>query len=173
MFGGVSTEVLYRPAGRKWALGFELNHVAQRDSRQTFGFEQYNYRVTTGMVSGYLDVGDGYNLQLDVGKYLAGDLGGTFTLTREFANGWRIGAFATLTNVSPKDFGEGSFDKGIFLHIPTNWFAGTPSRSERSQVIRPIQRDAGAQLSVDGRLYPTLHDYDAAHITADWGRLWQ
>lgn len=173
MFGGVSAEMLWRPEGRQWSLGVEANYVAQRDTDGAFGFGQWDYRVATGHVSGYFDLGKGYNVEVDVGRYLAGDAGATVTVTRDFANGWRVGGFATLTNASADDFGEGSFDKGVFLRIPTNWFTSRPSRSVRQLVLRPIQGDGGARVQVDGRLYETLRDYDAARITADWGRVWK
>ena len=34
---------------------------------------------------------------------------------RTFDNGWMVGLWATKTDVSSKDFGEGSFDKGLFF----------------------------------------------------------
>ena len=172
MFGGVSTEVLYRPEGKAWALGVEANYVAQRNT-SGLGFNQADYRVATGHVSGYLDMGEGYQVQLDVGRYLAGDTGATFTLAREFANGWRLGGFATLTNVSAEQFGEGSFDKGVFFQIPINWFLGQPTRAQKTQVLRPIQRDGGARLGVEGRLNGLLREYDDARLTADWARVWK
>ena len=63
-----------------------------------------------------------YNFDFGVhlGKYLAKDNGATFEIRRTFDNGSSIGAFATFTNVSPEDFGEGSFDKGIYIKIPYN-----------------------------------------------------
>ena len=67
--------------------------------------------------------------QVDAGRYLAGDWGATFALDRRFANGWKIGAFFTLTNVSAARFGEGSFDKGIRMTIPLSWITGKPARS--------------------------------------------
>jgi hypothetical protein len=173
MFGGVSGEVLYRPTGRPWALGVEADYVAQRDPSQGLGFSYYDYRVATGMVSGYLDMGGGYHARLDLGRYLAGDWGGTLTLTRELPNGWKFGAFATLTNVSPADFGDGSFDKGVMLEIPMSWLLGTTSRTRRDLTLRPFDRDGGAQLDVDGRLYDVLHAYDLAGIDAQWGRFWR
>ncbi len=173
MFGGISAEVLWKPATRHWALGAELNYVAQRDPTGGLGFSAYDYRVATGHVSGYFDLGKGYHLQVDVGRYLAGDVGGTVTLLREFQNGWKIGAFATLTNVSAKDFGEGSFDKGIQLEVPIAWFSGQPTRSLRPLVLRPVGRDGGARLDVTDRLYTTLHGYDKAGLDAQWGRFWR
>jgi hypothetical protein len=172
-FAGLSTEVLYRPIGKPWALGAEANLVAQRDTDGLLGFGQYDYSVATGHVSGYLDLRRGYHAQLDLGRYLAGDLGATLSLSREFENGWAVGVFGTKTDVSAEDFGEGSFDKGITLRIPMAWFFGTPDRATGSTIIRPIGRDGGARLSVDGRLYDVLRSYDQRKIDAQWGRVWK
>lgn len=173
MFAGVSTEVLWRPVNRRWAVGAEANYVVQRDRDGGLGFDQYDYSVATGHVSGYYDFGNGFHGQVDVGRYLAGDVGATLSVTREFENGWVIGAFATKTNVSAKDFGEGSFDKGIKLQIPLNWLTGKPSRTSRPIVIRPIGRDGGARLDVNDRLYDVLRSYDQTRMDAQWGRVWK
>lgn len=171
MFGGVSAELLWKPQNSRLALGAEVNYVRQRDFDTPFGFRPYG--VTTGHISAYYDIGRGFEGQLDVGRYLAGDVGGTVTLARAFDNGWRIGAFATITNVSARDFGEGSFDKGILLTIPLDWVTGRPSKTKFSTVIRPVQRDGGARLNVSGRLYDTVKDQQANALDATWGRFWK
>ncbi len=173
MFGGVSAEVMWRPVNSHLAVGAEVNYVAQRDTDGGLGFGEYNYHVMTGHISGYYDLPRGYFVQVDVGRYLAGDVGATLSVIREFTNGWRVGAFATKTNVSAKDFGEGSFDKGIFLQIPINWLSGRPTRQNRVFVIRPIGRDGGARLNVDGRLYDVLRSYDETRLNDQWGRVWK
>ena len=173
MFGGISGEVLWKPVAARWALGVDLNYVAQRNPDGGLGFGTYNYKVATGHLSGYYDLGKGYHVQLDLGRYLAGDVGGTLTLSREFQNGWKVGIFATLTNVSARNFGEGSFDKGIMLSIPVAWFSGQPSRAITPYDIRPLTRDGGARLEVDDRLYDILHGYDRAGLDAQWGRVWK
>ena len=173
MFAGVSAEVLWKPVDSKFALGAEVNYVAQRDTDGGLGFDEYNYRVATGHVSAYYNFLPGYHAQLDVGRYLAGDVGATLSIDREFENGWRVGAFATKTNVSATDFGEGSFDKGIKIEVPFAWGLGKPSRQTARTVIRPIQRDGGARLSVDGRLYEGLKDYGVTGMDAQWGRFWK
>ena len=144
---------------------------ASRDFDQRFGFQDYD--VVTGHVSGYYEFGDGYVGQIDVGRFLAGDDGATFTLAREFSNGWRLGGFFTLTDVSAEEFGEGSFDKGIQLTIPVNWFLGKPSRESLSTTIRPVQRDGGARLHVPGRLYDQVREGHRNDLTGSWARVWQ
>ncbi len=187
MFGGVSAEVLYKPVDRRWAVGAEMNYVAQRSTNGGLGLAKYSeikgqtqldpagdvYKVATGHISGYYAFPQGYNVQLDVGRYLAGDVGATLSLDREFQNGWRVGAFATKTDVSEADFGSGSFDKGITLEIPFAWGTGAPSRKTAKTTIRPFGRDGGARLEVEGRLYETVRSYDASNLDGQWGRFWK
>lgn len=180
MFGGISAELLYRPVDARWAVGIEANYVAQRDSNMLFGFGNYtddpayaDYRVATGHASFYYDFRNGFHGQIDVGRYLAGDWGATFTLDREFANGWRVGAYATFTNVSFEDFGEGSFDKGIRFTVPIDFVIGQPTRRELSNTLRSLNRDGGARLEVEGRLYETVRGGHLADLSDQWGRFWR
>lgn len=173
MFGGVSGEILWKPVNSRLALGVEANYVGQRNTDGGFGFDQFDYRVATGHASAYVDLGHDFTAQLDVGRYLAGDVGATVTLMRTFDNGWQIGAFATLTNVSAKDFGEGSFDKGLKFQIPLTWLFGQPTRATRTFTLRPIGRDGGARVEVSGRLYETLRGTDQGEFDAQWGRVWK
>lgn len=173
MFGGVAAEVLWKPASSPLAIGAEVAYVKQRDNDQMFGFSQYDYSTVTGHVSAYYQFGNGFNAQVDVGRYLAGDVGATLTLKREFASGWSVGAFATKTNISAAEFGAGSFDKGIVLDIPVAWFTGRATRTQRALTVRPFGRDGGARLDVEERLYDTVRDYHAREIDAQWGRFWK
>lgn len=170
-FAGVSAEALWKPADSRLGVGVEINRVRKREFEETFGLR--DYEVTTGHVSAYYDFGGGYLGQLDVGQYLAGDRGATVTLTREFANGWRVGAFATKTDMSAEAFGEGSFDKGITLSIPLGWATGQPSLSRVGGDLRSLARDGGARLRVDGRLYDRVRDSHSGKIYEGWGSFWR
>jgi hypothetical protein len=172
MFGGVSAELLWKPARQSWGLGGEINYVQQRDYDQMFSFR--NYDVVTGHASVYWDTGwYGIGSQVDAGRYLAGDWGATLSLKRRFANGWEFGGFFTLTDVPFDEFGEGSFDKGIFLTIPFNWFLPYESRSQFSTVLRPLTRDGGQRLVISNRLYPIVEDMDRAGLRDNWGSFWK
>ena len=86
-------------------------------------------------------------MKISAGEYLAGDIGSTIEFSRTFDNGVRFGAFVTRTDVSKRDFGEGSFDKGIFFNIPIYG-------DLISYTWRPLTKDQGAKLI---RKH-TLHD---------------
>lgn len=173
MHAGVSGEVLWKRVDSPLALGVELNYSAQRDTDGGFGVSQYDYRVATGHVSAYYDFGNGYLGQIDVGRYLAGDYGATLSFDREFGNGWKVGAFATFTSASFEEYGEGSFSKGFRVSIPLSWVLGQPTRQEVGKVVTPLQRDGGARLDVDGRLYDTIRDYQLDRLDDQWGRVWR
>ena len=171
MFGGVSTEVLWKPVDSRLALGAELNYAVKRDYDMLFGFQDYD--VVTGHVSAYYDFGAGWHGQLDVGRYLAGDVGATVTLDRTFENGWSVGGYFTLTDVPAEDFGEGSFDKGIRVTMPIDWVLGQPTRSEVASALTSLSRDGGAKLSVEGRLYEVVRDGHVPELGDSWGRFWR
>lgn len=171
MFGGISGEVLWKPVDSRLGLGAELNYVGQRDYDQLFGFQDYS--VLMGHVSGYYRFDNGYHAQLDVGRYLAGDYGATISLNREFSNGWKVGFYATATDVSADDFGEGSFDKGITMTVPIQWASGSSTRKESNVDLRSLARDGGARLSVDGRLYNTVRETHTPQLEERWGRFWR
>ena len=170
-FGGVSGEVLWWPASSPLAIGAEVNRVKKRDFRDVFGFR--DYEVTTGHVSAYYEFDNGIAAELAVGKYLAGDKGATVTLSREFANGWRVGAWVTKTDMSAEDFGEGSFDKGVTLSIPLGWGTGQPSLRRVGGDIRSLSRDGGSRLRVQGRLYDKVRDSHSGQLYQGWGRFWR
>ena len=171
MFGGISTELLWKPVSSPLGFGIEANYVRQRDFDQRFGFQDYT--ILTGHASAYMEFGDGLLGQIDVGRYLAGDYGATFGLDRVFDNGWMVGGFFTLTNVSAEEFGEGSFDKGIRFRIPISWFLGLPTRQGVGTTIRPIQRDGGQRVNVPNRLYGQVREAHRKALVAQWARVWE
>ena len=146
MFAGVGGEWLYRPWNSHFAFGIDLNHVRQRDFDQHFGLRDYD--VTTGHATLYWHTGwENTLVKLSAGQYLAGDRGVTVDIARQFDNGVKMGVFATKTDVSAEEFGEGSFDKGIYLSIPFDAMLPFSSARTADIIWRPLTRDGGAMLS--------------------------
>jgi hypothetical protein len=171
MYGGASAELLWAPADRSIALGAEVNWVKQRDYDQLLSFRDYS--TVTGHVSAYWDMGNGFASQLDVGRYLAKDWGATLAVDRVFNNGWKVGGYFTLTDVSFDDFGEGSFDKGIRIKVPLSWLTGAPTQQEYNMLIQPIYRDGGARVHIPNRLYETIRGHSPQRTKDTWGRVFR
>jgi hypothetical protein len=152
MFGGVGAEYLYRPYGKALAFGVDMNYVGQREFEQGFGFQ--DYRVGTGHATLYWDTGyRGVRVKTLFGRYLAKDVGATLEISRTFENGFTMGAWATKTNVSAEEFGEGSFDKGIYFSFAFDAVIPKTTNLGIGFDWRPITRDGGAILGRRSSLY--------------------
>ncbi len=144
MYSGVGGEVLWSPAG-SLSFGVNLNGVVQREFDKKFGHR--NYKTITGHASAYWATPfHDFDLAIHVGRYLARDIGATFEVQKRFANGWSVGAFATLTNVPFAVFGEGSFDKGLIFRIPFDLYSPRNTRGAYRTILRSINRDGGRML---------------------------
>lgn len=140
MFSGVGVEYLYFDPVKNYALGFEVFNVTKRDYKMRFGHKDYN--TNTGFLNAYYR-NYGYipfDAKFSYGRYLGGDKGFTADFYRSFPNGVKFGVFATFTDVSSENFGEGSFDKGIYFNFP---FAS----STLNYTWRPLTKDPGARLN--------------------------
>lgn len=164
MFAGVGGEVLYRPMNSTVALGLDINSVKQRDFEQDFGLR--DYQVNTGHATLYWDTGfEDILVKTSVGQYLAGDKGATVDLSRVFDNGVKMGAFFTRTNVSAEQFGEGSFDKGVYVTLPFDAFFTQSVAGTANLVFNPLTRDGGAKLSRSVELYDFTNARDPRLLT--------
>lgn len=149
MFSGYGFEYLYFDNDKDYAYGFEVFDVVKRDYEMRFGTR--DYKNTVGSVNFYyrnqkilpLDA------KISYGEYLAGDQGLTFELSRSYLNGTSFGVFATFSDVSREEYGEGSFDKGIYFNIPIGGSIG-------SYTWRPLTKDPGAKLTRKHTLYDLL-----------------
>ena len=140
MFGGFGGEVLYRPFKKRWAAGISLHKVRQREYKQLFGFR--DYQTTTGFLEFYYDFPNQVSASVFAGKYLAGDKGATLDLSRRFKSGFTLGIFATITDLSKEEFGEGSFDKGFYISVPTHLFYPDFRSGVISFGLHPLQKMA-------------------------------
>ena len=147
MFSGIGFEYLYFKQDSNFAVGFEIFDVIKRDYEMRFG--TLDYRNVVGSVNFYhRNYGlIPFDTKLSYGEYLAGDKGATIEFSRSFKNGTKFGVFASFTDVSSEQYGEGSFDKGVFFNVPI--FGNFVNYS-----WKPLTKDPGAKLN---RKH-TLHD---------------
>ena len=139
MFSGFGFEYLYFKNDTNYSVGFELFNAKKRD--YDWGFGTLDYQNVTGHLNlHYRNYGlIPFDMKLSYGEYLAGDVGTTIELSRSYDNGMVFGVFASNTDVSEEQFGEGSFDKGIFFNIPIYG-------NLINYTWRPLTKDPGAKL---------------------------
>lgn len=170
MFGGVGAEVLYAPFDKPWAIGGNFFWVKQRAFDGGFGF--LPYQTTTGHLTAYYKL-PYYDLtaKVSTGRYLAGDDGQTYDLSRTFESGVTVGVFASLTDVPAEKFGEGSFDKGFYVTIPLDLFYLKSTRRTGTFAFRPVTRDGGARLGAGESLYGTVDEYRKRSLKRGWDKI--
>ena len=140
MFSGVGGEYLYFTPNTNYSFGVDVFKVFKRDYDWRFGLLDYENTMAT-LNFNYRNYGTiPFDMRVSAGEYLAGDVGYTIEFSRTFYNGVYFGAFATFTDVTTKQFGEGSFDKGIFFNIPIYG-------NLVNYTWRPLTKDPGAKLN--------------------------
>ena len=167
MFAGFGFEALYRPFSGDMAVGVDAWRVRQRAFDQMFSFR--DYETSTGHITFYYrEPSSKVLFKLIGGKYLAQDSGITLDLSREFYSGFQIGIFASRTDISKAEFGEGSFDKGFYWWMPVDLFFGDYRKQTTGWGLRPLTRD-GAQRLVQGYPLWGVTDYaDKRGIVDHW-----
>ena len=149
MFSGYGGEYLYFKPNSNYSFGFELFNVRKRDYDWGFGHLDYENTTLTANLY-YRNFGTiPFDMKLSAGEYLAGDVGSTIEFSRTFQNGTKFGVFASFTDVTTEQFGEGTFDKGLFFNIPIygNFINYT---------WKPLTKDPGAKLNRRNSLHDLL-----------------
>jgi hypothetical protein len=142
MYAGASGEVLHFFGDGNIALGFMGDWVRKREPGSTMALEENAFYDV--LANGYfrvpkLDV----TLQVQYGRFLAGDVGWLFTLSREYDTGITIGGWWSDTNTSQlQGFSRNYNNKGVFITLPARIFLTHDSPVTYTYAIAPWTRDA-------------------------------
>tara|TARA_R110001583_G_scaffold69157_4_gene196319 strand:+ start:4495 stop:6744 length:2250 start_codon:yes stop_codon:yes gene_type:complete len=167
MYAGAGAELLYQPFSSRVALGAELYYARQREFKQQLGFRDYS--VLTGHLNAYYQSPwNNVLVKVSAGRYLAQDVGMTFDLSRRFDNGFSMGVFATFTDVSAEQFGEGSYDKGFYINIPFDALLAKSSQEVGTILWRPLTRDGGQKLQQGRPIYELMNRTQKGALLKDW-----
>ena len=152
MYSGVGFEYLYYKNNLNYAFGIEVFDVKKRDYKMRF--ETLEYSNLTSFANFYYRNTKliPFDMKISFGEYLAGDEGGTIDMSRTFLDGTKFGVFSTFTDVSAEQFGEGTFDKGIYFNIPIY-------QNYINYTWRPLTKDPGARLNRKYNLYDLLSKF--------------
>jgi len=167
MYGGLGFELLYKPFNSNASIGIEGYKVRKRSFDRRFDF--LDYEINTGHINFNYHIPSLEILgTISYGKYLAGDVGYTFDISRRLPSGFRTGVFFTRTNVSRELFGEGSFDKGFYFQIPLDLFFRSHRGGYINFKLRPLTRDGGQKVEPGNDLIGIIHSSSFDEIRRDW-----
>ena len=167
MYGGLATELLYKPFNSNLSLSYEYNKVVKRSYDQKFSFK--DYKISTRHLNmAFYEPRTSILAKWSYGTYLAGDEGYTLDLSRRANSGWKAGFFFSNTNVSAEQFGEGSFDKGFYFHIPMSIFSKKYTKKVTGFRMRTMTRDGGQQLELSNRLIDSFYGSSYPEIKENW-----
>lgn len=160
MHGGGGLELRHQPLRARWSLGTVIHHVWKRPPTV-----QTIYRGTgrtTGFVTGGWEGQDGgTRSELSLGRYLAGDWGGTYTLSRQFGTGVTLSLDATATT--------GSSRMGLTLTLPLIGF-GTHMEALARVRVRPMARENAERLDRALTLSDLRFAAGYVRVIRDWDR---
>jgi hypothetical protein len=144
MYAGVGGEVLHILGDGRFALGMESDWVRKREPSTQFGLMDVE-RHTLLANGFYYYAPLGITLQTQYGRFMAGDIGWRFIVSREYDTGIVIGGWYSITDTDDlappnRDYN----DKGVFLAIPVRIFLNRDSPRRYSYSIRPWTRDVAA-----------------------------
>ena len=84
----------------------------------------------------------GLTLNAKYGRFLAGDIGWRFQLSREYENGLEIGAWYSFTDTDDFTYpNKGYNDKGVFMRVPARMFSNYESNTKYRYAFSPWTRD--------------------------------
>lgn len=171
MYGGLGGEVLYRPFGKRFALGAESWAVIKRDPDTPLHLGFTPDSLITGHLNGWYSFPErNVTLKAQVGRYLAEDIGATLSIEKEFLNGTKLQAFTTLTDSADYTVFGGTTHayNGLRLSIPLGNQKYLPENSEVRFNAAPFGRDYGQALNKPFDLYKETDALSYEHLARYW-----
>ncbi len=147
MYAGVDGEAAVPLWNGRFLAGAGGSYLRKRDPDNVFGLK-HDREYHTLFLNGRLNLPE-LDLVLDVkgGRFLAGDLGARFTLSK-VVRGVVLSAWYSVTDTSAftDPYNRGYHDKGIAVEIPIRLFLGRDSRTSYRIALSPWTRDAGQDI---------------------------
>lgn len=173
MFMGLSGEMLYRPFDKNWAVGIESALAFKRDPYTFSALGLNGDHILSGFVNAYYEIPDtGATIKASVGRFLAGDVGGTLGVSNEFKNGVKLSANISASNYSDHDVygGKTNVYTGIQVSLPLGSLSFIPDGSRIITNAAPLGRDTAQRLDNPTNLYERTEALSYRHITRQWSR---
>jgi hypothetical protein len=159
MYAGVGGEALYFPGEGTMAFGIEGDWLRKRVPKKTFELMDFSPYSVLGNAYYYYS-GLDMTFQVQFGRFLAGDVGWKFDISRQYDTGAVAGIFVTFTDTDGVEpyFNEGYNHKGIYLSLPMRMFLDHDSTRTLNYGISPWTRDVGLTVAHWQELFSLAKD---------------
>lgn len=174
MFFGLGGELLYRPFGKSFAIGFDGWRAYKRNPYTTFNKEFSKKGKTTGHLNLFYELPkNDVTLYTKIGQYLKEDFGGTVGVKTRFNNGASLEGFITATDEPDFDFfGDSAHvHGGIKLALPLGNIPFIPDGSEFRLTTEPFSRETGQILERPLELYDVTEPVSYRRLSRGWKNL--
>jgi len=144
MYGGIGGELLAFIGDGRLALGIESDWVKKRKPETQF--ELMDLECHTVLGNAYYSIPEiDVTLHAQYGKFLAGDRGWLFNVSREYDTGVVVGFWYSFTDTDDlTGFNRGYHEKGVFLNLPARMFMNRDSTMRYYYSLSPWTRDVAA-----------------------------
>lgn len=171
MYGGAGGEILYRPFGKRFALGGEAWLALKRDPLADLNMGFNGDRLLSGHLNAWYTMPeDALTFQARFGRFLAEDVGAELSLEKSFKNGASLDAFVTLTDQADFDLFGGTTHAHheLRLTLPLGSFKWLPEGSTIRTRIEPFGRDIGQSIDNPVSLYDLTQPFSKEHLARHW-----
>lgn len=146
MYAGVAAELLRFGGDGRWAVGLEGEWVKKREIRSQFGLMDFEKHTLLANFYYYFQ-NQHLVFNAKYGRFLAGDVGWRFDVSREYATGAILGLYYSVTDTNDfSEYNRDYHDKGIYLKLPIRIFLTHDSPLSYNYAISPWTRDVGATV---------------------------
>lgn len=177
MYYGANSEILYRPFGENYAFGADAATVFRRDPGTAMGLGLVAPLVSTAHLNAWYELPDSdMTFAVQIGRYLAEDVGGSLSLTRRFAGGASLKAFVTATDQADLNVFGGITHvySGLEFTLPLGGHeiggVGT-DHMEARLLAAQLGRESGQSLDPPLPLYEITEPLSARHLTRNWPQI--
>ena len=146
MYAGIGGEVLRFFGDGRLALGLEADWVRKREPETQFSLMDFDRHTLLGnMYYHFKDLNA--TLHTRYGRYLAGDVGWLFDVSRQYDTGAVVGFWYSFTDTDDlSGFNKDYNEKGIYLSLPARMFLPYDSSQMYRYSIAPWSRDVAATV---------------------------
>jgi hypothetical protein len=146
MYAGVGGEVLRFFGDGNLALGFQADWARKREPGSGFGLLDFDvYDILANAYYHFTPLGITFLAQY--GRFLAGDVGWLFTVSRQYDTGVTIGGWYSFTDTRDlAEYNKGYNEKGVFITLPFRIFLTKDSPQKYTYAVAPWSRDVAARI---------------------------